>query len=147
MLTNEETAIWLEEFSVISKQMAEDIRIGNGPEDPYIKVYWLRKMLSRLVAQRGSGSPKTAQMRRVWTHYLALLEEVEVFVSIWDELLAEEDDEDGFTEEKLKSLGYPTGAAVWDVMTRLYERSVDEDIAAVQYRSLLRAMKESWEKP
>lgn len=49
----------LEDIAVIAKAMCNDLR--EGADNPYGRVYWLRKQMSYLVATLGEGVPSGLQ--------------------------------------------------------------------------------------
>lgn len=59
----------LEDLAVIAKFMVTDLR--EGADNPYGRVYWLRKQLGYLVADLGIGVPKGLQ--EIEDHYEKLV--------------------------------------------------------------------------
>lgn len=64
-----EAANLLEELSIIAKCMVTDLR--EGADNPYGRVYWLRKQMSHAVAMLGSGVP--GGLQKIEDHYEKML--------------------------------------------------------------------------
>lgn len=57
----------LEDIAVIAKTMCNDLR--EGADNPYARVYWLRKQLGYAVAMLGQGNPSAKQQQEIEDHY------------------------------------------------------------------------------
>lgn len=66
-----EVANLLEELSMIADHMVTDIR--EGADNPYERVYWLRKQIGYLVSRLGAGVPKAKDLQAIEDHYEKLV--------------------------------------------------------------------------
>lgn len=59
----------LEDLAIIAKFMVTDLR--EGEDNPYGRVYWLRKQLGYIVANLGQGVP--IGLDKIETHYETMI--------------------------------------------------------------------------